>query len=333
MSLDRRKFLTGLGVGSAGLMMAGGVAAQAADRTAKPGGTAAPADLTRERGTVLYTIGTKGGPRVGGRRSNPANLLMVDGVPFVIDCGYGVSRGLVDAGLPLDKLKYVFITHHHSDHNLEYGNLFYNGWVTNLRTPVKSYGPEGLEQMTRDFWALNRIDVATRMADEGRVDPRALLQATDLSSPGPVVELDGVRVSCVLTPHPPLKHCLAYRFQTPHGAVVFTGDTAYNPALADFAKGANVLVHEVVYPPGVDKLVEKVGTDKEAFKHHLLGAHTTPEDAGRIAQAAGVQTLVLSHFVPGDMDWITDAMWQEGAAKHFKGQVIVARDRQRIPVG
>jgi len=333
MSIDRRKFIAGIGMGGASLLMARHAAAQAVSGNDKPGAAAAPADLAAERGTVLYTIGTKGGPRVGGRRGNPANLLMVDGVPFVVDCGYGVSRGLVDAGLPLDKLKYVFITHHHSDHNLEYGNLFYNGWVTNLRTPVKSYGPIGIEQMTRDFWALNRIDVATRMADEGRVDPHPLLQAHDLPGPGKVMEADGVRVTSAHMLHPPLEHCFAYRFDTPHGAGVFSGDTAYNPKLADFAKGADVLVHEVVYPPGVDKLVERVANDKEAFKHHLLASHTTPEDAGKIAQAAGVKTLVLSHFVPGDMDWITDAMWQEGAGKHFKGQVIVARDRQRIPVG
>jgi ribonuclease BN (tRNA processing enzyme) len=90
--------------------------------------------------TKIVFLGTKGGPRVGGP-SNPANLVMVNDTPFVIDCGMGVSRQLVSAGVPLESVKYIFISHHHSDHNLEYGNLVYNAWVTGLSTPIHSFGP------------------------------------------------------------------------------------------------------------------------------------------------------------------------------------------------
>src|SRR4030081_1122600 len=76
--------------------------------------------------TRVAFLGTNGGARVGIAASNPANLVMVNDTPFVIDCGMGVSRRLVEAGVPIPSLKYIFISHHHSDHNLEYGNLFYN---------------------------------------------------------------------------------------------------------------------------------------------------------------------------------------------------------------
>ena len=76
-----------------------------------------------QKGTRLILLGTKGGPRVGGERSNPASVLVVDGVPYVVDCGQGVSRQLVRAGIPLNTLNHEFITHMHSDHNLEYGGL------------------------------------------------------------------------------------------------------------------------------------------------------------------------------------------------------------------
>ena len=71
----------------------------------------------------LVTLGTKGGPaiRVGFKAAPSANLLVYNNVPYVIDCGYGVSFKLVEAKFPLDALRYVFVTHHHSDHNAEFG--------------------------------------------------------------------------------------------------------------------------------------------------------------------------------------------------------------------
>src|SRR5689334_13255201 len=94
--------------------------------------------------TRVILLGTKGGPRVGeSGRSNPSTLILIDDVPYVIDCGYGASRQLVTAGVPINKVRYIFITHHHSDHNLEYGALFYNAWATGLPMRVDAYGPTG----------------------------------------------------------------------------------------------------------------------------------------------------------------------------------------------
>ena len=105
-----------------------------------------------QMGTRLILLGTKGGPRVGGERSNPASVVVIDGVPYVVDCGQGVSRQLVRAGIPLNTLHNVFITHMHSDHNLEYGGLLYNAWASGLRNTVQVYGPPPLEFMTRAFF-------------------------------------------------------------------------------------------------------------------------------------------------------------------------------------
>ena len=281
--------------------------------------------------TRLVLLGTKGGPRVGGARSNPANLLMVGEVPYVIDCGMGVTRQLVEAKVPLTALRYIFITHHHSDHNLEYGNLVYNGWVNGLNEPVEAFGPPGLEEMTRNYWALNRLDVDTRMADEGRSDPRRILVARDITEPGPVMRNEQVRVTAFRTPHPPITDNFAYRFETPDGVVVFSSDTDYNPALADFAKGADILVHEVLYEPGVDRLAARV-PNAATFKKHLMDSHTTTGNVGRIAARAQPKLLVLSHFVPGDDPAITDDLWLEGVRGHYQGRVVVGRDLMEIPL-
>nr|WP_086492189.1 MBL fold metallo-hydrolase [Novosphingobium panipatense] len=322
---NRRGMLQTAMTAAAGSLLAGSASSLLAQA---PGAKTAPA-----KGARLVLLGTKGGPRVGGTRSNPANALVVDGKVYVIDTGMGVTAQIVKAGLNLADIRAIFISHMHSDHQLEFGNLVYNMWAAGaLRKPVDAYGPVGIEAMAADYWRLNRMDIATRMADEGRVNPATLLRAHDFApKQGPVIAEGNVRVSAFTTPHPPLDN-LAYRFETPYGSVVYSGDTAYNPALADFARGADILVHEVLYVPGVDELVKRAnGTP--TFRNHLIESHTTAEQVGQIAARAGVKKLVLSHFVPGDMEWITDAMWRDEVAKHYKGEIVVGRDLMEIPLG
>jgi len=309
--IDRRNALK-LALGSAAALAAPRVWAQAA----KP------------RTRVVF-LGTKGGPRVGVGPSNPANLVMVNDTPFVIDCGMGVSHQLVSAGVPLESVKYILISHHHSDHNLEYGNLVYNAWATGLSTPIHSFGPKGLEAMTRAYWELNKFDIETRIEDEGRPDLRKLLIAKDIAEDGVVLQTPDVKVTAFRTPHPPITDNFAYKFETPDGVIVFSSDTAYNPKLAEFAKGADVLVHEALYLPWVDRLVTRV-KNGATLKKHLLESHTSTEDVGRIAAAAGVKVLVLSHFVPGDDPLVTDDNWTEDVKKNFSGRIVVAKDLMQL---
>lgn len=280
--------------------------------------------------TRIVLLGTKGGPRVGeAGRSNPSTLLMINDVPYVVDCGYGVSKQLISVGVALNRVRYIFITHHHSDHNIELGPLFYNAWITGLPVRVDAYGPTGLTQMTRDFFNYLKFDIDIRIDDEGRADPRTLFTPHEFDKPGVVLTNDDVKVTSCLVRHPPIKQSYAYRFDAKDRSVVISGDTAYAPELAEFAKGADVLVHEVMYLPGIEALLKRLPNAKR-LREHLMAAHTLPEDVGKIAAQAGVKTLVLSHFVPGDDASITDERWSEGARKYFKGQIIVGKDLMEI---
>jgi ribonuclease BN (tRNA processing enzyme) len=280
--------------------------------------------------TRIILLGAKGGPRVGeAGRSNPSTLILINDVPYVVDCGYGTSRQLLAAGISLNRVRYIFITHHHSDHNLEYGPLFYNSWITGLPVHVDAYGPSGLRKMTQDFFSYMKFDIDTRIVDEGRPDPRKMIFPHEFNKPGLVMQNDDVKVTTCLVRHPPIKQAYAYRFDAKDRSVVISGDTAYAPELAEFAKGADVLVHEVMYLPGVEALLQRLPNAKR-LREHLMAAHTLPEDVGRIAERAGVKTLVLSHFVPGDDPSITDEQWAEGVRKYFKGRVIVGKDLLEI---
>jgi ribonuclease BN (tRNA processing enzyme) len=276
----------------------------------------------------LVLTGTKAGPRVGGSRANPSNLLLLDGVPFVVDCGYGTARSIVNAGVRLPDVRYIFITHQHSDHNLDYGNIVNAAWSAGLNAPVSSFGPKGMQAMTDLYWQMNRFDVETRMADEGKPDPRKLLVASDIEE-GVVLELPGIKVSAIRVPHPPVVDSFAFKFETKVGTIVFSGDTAYSEKLAEFAKGCDILVHEALFEPGIDKMVARVPF-AQTLKKHLMDSHTKTDDIGRVAKMAQPKLLVLSHLVPGDDPTITDEMWLEGVKTHYEGKAVVAKDQMAI---
>ena len=110
-------------------------------------------------------------------RGQPSQVIVIDGVPYVIDCGSGVADRLVLAGIRLPELRHVFVTHHHSDHVLDYGNLLLLAWASGLRSQVDTWGPTPLAGVTRLVFALNQVDIDIRIADEGRPDPRPRVHA------------------------------------------------------------------------------------------------------------------------------------------------------------
>jgi ribonuclease BN (tRNA processing enzyme) len=110
---------------------------------------------------------------------------------------------------------------------------------------------------------------------------------------------------------------------------VISGDTRPSENLVALARGADVLVHDALYPEAIDRLVANV-PNAPALKRSILSHHTSAEDAGRVAQAAGVRTLVLSHLVPAEDPAVTHQMWIDAASVHFDGTVIVGQDLLEI---
>jgi ribonuclease BN (tRNA processing enzyme) len=278
----------------------------------------------------LVLLGTRGGPaiRTGYVPSPSANLIVYDNVPYVIDTGYGVSFKLVEAKLPLPALRYVFITHHHSDHNAEFGMLLNNAWATGLRTAVEAYGPTGMHELTDGFWQAYRFDIETRIADEGRPDLRKLVSVHEYSE-GPVMTTSDVTVTALRNVHPPITESFALKFAFRAKTIVFSGDTAYFPPLADFARGADILIHEVMYAPALEELVRR-NPNAATLMAHLKASHTVAEDVGRIATAAGVKTLVLNHFVPADGSGLTDQTWIDAVRTSYAGDLVVGKDLMAI---
>ncbi|RVC91641.1 MBL fold metallo-hydrolase, partial [Mesorhizobium sp. M2A.F.Ca.ET.017.03.2.1] len=207
----------------------------------------------------LVLLGSKGGPalRPGGPWPS-SSLLQIGERDIVVDCGLGVTRGLVDAGISLKALDLIFITHLHSDHILELGPLIHTAWTAGLATPVTVFGPPGTQDYWRHFCRAMEFDIETRIVDEGRPDIRKLVSVKEFGE-GAILEEKGLTVTALRVEHPPVTDCFALRFEHGGRSVVFSADTAFFPPLAGFAKEADILVHEALLEEGVERLVARTG--------------------------------------------------------------------------
>jgi len=324
-NFSRRSLLASLAAAPALTVAAGPVAAQTAtERWAEQ----AQAALKDAKGTKLVMLGTAAGPVPGRSRQMTSHVMLSNGAAYVLDCGLGVTNQYARTGIPFSALRSIFITHHHADHNIEYGPLLVIGWIQGLKT-VRAYGPPPLKQMTEDFLRAYKTTIDF-WAEDLKMKPLGMFDVGEVSAAGPVMQDDNVKVSAIIVQHPPVTPALGYRFDFHDRSIAFSGDTTPLDAVAQMAKGADVLVHEAMYVPAVEAYVRaQVAQGRpvsvEAFMAHMKADHSPVEDVGRIAEDAGVKTLVLSHLTPA-IDSISDDTWRAPAAKTFKGEIVVAHD-------
>lgn len=293
----------------------------------------AQAALKGARGTKLVLLGTGGGPAPGQERRMASHVMLHNGAAYLLDCGLGVTDQYARCGIPFGALRSIFITHHHPDHNIEYGPLLVIGWIQGMPQSVRACGPPPLKQMTEDFHRAYRQTIDF-WAEDLNMKPLDVIDVLEISSGGLAMQDDNVKVSATLVKHPPVKPAFAYRFDFADRSIAFSGDTVPLAAVAELAKGADILVHEAMNIPAVEAALRRriaagIPGTFDAMMNHMLADHSPTEEVGRIATEAGVKTLVLSHLVPGGTD-VTEASWREAAAKHFKGEIIVGHDMMVI---
>ncbi len=277
-------------------------------------------------------LGTKGGPAIRPGSTMPtSSLLCLGGRRIVVDCGLGVTRGLTEQGMQLKDLREIFVTHMHSDHCLEFGPLIHTAWTAGLSAPVTAWGPRGLEACWAGFLASMKTDIDIRIEDEGRPDLAELVTIRTIE-PGETLRDDGLIVEALRNDHPPLTDSFALSFRSGGLRVVFSGDTARLPALADFARGADLLIHEAMLEEALPALSARVGNGDDRLMRHLLRAHTTASDAAGIAAEAGVGALALNHLIPSDDPAYAEADWLAAVRPRWSGPFHLGRDGLRIPL-
>jgi ribonuclease BN (tRNA processing enzyme) len=334
--VSRRGLLTSVAAGSAVAIAAAPGAARADDFLAAAEHSQAAlvervqAALKGAKGTKLVLLGTSGGPVPGQLRGMTSHLMVSNGAAYVLDCGLGVTNQFARTGTAFKAVRAIFITHHHPDHNIEYGPFLVIGWVRGLLQNVSAFGPPPLTQMTEDFLRSQKVTIDFWAEDFER-PPLQMIEVHDLPMAGPVMQDENVKVTSVLVQHPPVTPAYGYRFDFHDRSIAFSGDTVPLEAVAQMAKGADVLVHEAINFAAIEAFERRLlqqgllPTSIEAVMHHMHADHSPAEEVGRIAQEAGVRTLVLSHLSPSDAS-VSDADWRAAAAQFFKGEIIVGHD-------
>ena len=275
--------------------------------------------------TRIVMLGT-GTPNTEPARSGPAIAIVVDDWPYLVDFGPGVVRqaaamspafgGDID-GLAVEKLSRAFLTHLHSDHTVGYPDLIFTTWTMGRAAPLEVYGPEGIVEMTDHVLEAWREDIRYRVYGlQPANDTGWRVNAHEVSE-GVVYEDERVTVEAFPVVHGSWPNAFGYRFTTADRVIVISGDAAPSATLEKYARGADVLIHEVYSAAGLR------ARDDEFWQRYYDVNHTSGPELGEIASRAKPGLLVLYHILPAGAD--TGQIIDE-VRQHYDGEVVAAKD-------
>jgi ribonuclease BN (tRNA processing enzyme) len=314
--------------------------------------------------TEVVLLGTAGAPMPVAGRGGIASALIVNERIFVIDCGRGAPSAFVDAGLDFRCLEAVFVTHLHADHVGDIPGMLLYPWGVRTGDrgplpPILVYGPAspgalpsgdttlypettihperaapGTSDLVHNILAGYAYHLNVMPLDATMPDAGGLVRAVDILVPPahdgeaqqPVVVMDDadVVVTAIVVTHGHATPALAYRFETPDGSVVFSGDTTVNHDLIALARGADALVHCVADL----RYLENHGTTGAELER-MVRLHTDVTEVGGVAQRARVNELILTHYLPAEPGAISEAEWAVRAGRTFTGTTTAGRDGLR----
>lgn len=362
LSLSRRSIVAGVGLAAAGAALAPAAAASPAHRPPAAPGT---------RGLELVLLGTRAGPPVDLHQVGAATALVVDGQTYAVDCGRASVTQFVKAGLRLDSIRGIFLTHLHADHIADYYNFFMlgghiknqNGDHIERRVPVLGPGPAGglqpkfgggtaptvnpadptpgTKQMTESLHAAYAYSMNVFLRDMNVVDIRTLMDVREIQLPG-TVTADYLNTSPDMSPFEIYRDDKVTVTATlvPHGPVfpayAFRFDTAYGSVT--FSGDTRYSTNLVEMAQDTDILVhEAIGVEgaglPDATLDHMLQSHVLIEKVGEVAQQAHAKHLVVSHYADLGAPEVDVRRWTRLAQRGYRGRTTVGRDLDRFTLG
>jgi ribonuclease BN (tRNA processing enzyme) len=265
--------------------------------------------------TRVILLGT-GTPNPEPQHMGPAVAVVSGDRVYLVDCGPGIVRRAAEAGLKMEQLTRVFVTHLHSDHTAGYPDLILTPPNAGRREPLEAFGPPGLRSMTAHVLAAWKQDLDIRLHGTQPVTPRGFaVEAHDVKS-GQVYRDAGMRIVAFAVDHGAWKHAYGYRFEAPDKVIAISGDTTYSRSLIQAAKGCDILVHEVYSEKGLANRTPD-------WQRYHSAVHTSAPDVGRVAAEVRPKKLVLYHLLP--MGEKPEEVLGE-VRRYFDGVVIYGAD-------
>jgi len=280
-----------------------------------------------------------GAPFPDSSRVGPCIVLEAGEHLYIVDAGQGSARNVALMGFDLGKVDAILLTHFHSDHIADLGEFMLQRWAGGSNAkPVDVIGPAGVETVVEGFNRAYRLDAEYRVAHHGAATvppsgaggvamPFSLASGEDASAV--VVDDGGLKITAFKVDHAPVNPAVGYRFDYKGRSLVISGDTVPCDSLKKQSQGVDVLFHEALQPAMIKMIHDQAGLSPSPSISKIMadipGYHTSPEDAARIAQGAGVKRLVLYHILP-PLPPLLNSMFLGDAAKYYIGPITLGTD-------
>jgi ribonuclease Z len=289
----------------------------------------------------VITTGT-GAPLPDPGRVGPQAVVLAGDQMLVFDTGPGSTRQLLLAGLNASSINALFLTHYHSDHISDLGELMLQHWTgTGVVEPLNIYGPPGIEEVVGGFLTAYRLDRGYRIDHHGAdVMPpsgfggvaHTFDLGSDLMSSEVVYEAGDLEVIAFNVDHPPVVPAVGFRVNYKDRSVVITGDTIYSDSLIHHSMGADLLVSDSLN----HKMSQMVADAGEGADNNLTvvtediqESHIRPEEAAVVAKEAGVPVLIITHVLPPVPDFLRRPFLKDARAI-YDGHLQMANDGTMI---
>lgn len=275
---------------------------------------------------IEVTLLGTGSPIPDARRAGPSTLVRAGGQTFLIDCGRGVQQRMTAAGAAANGLSALLLTHLHSDHIADLGDVIITRWVSTFtpeQTPLQIIGPPGTAEVVDNTFKAFGFDIGYRIAHHADLSAPPPVEVYEYTE-GEVWNRDGVTIRVGPTDHRPVAPTIGFRIEHADASVVLAGDTVPCESLDELAAGAGALVHTVIRKDLVDKMpVQRI--------RDICDYHSSVEEAASTAARAGVGILILTHYVPAIEPGQEDD-WRALAASVFDRQIELGDDLLRVEV-
>lgn len=284
----------------------------------------------------VVLVGT-GGPIANERRVSQCTAVIAGGEFLLVDGGSGSARRLSLLKLPGAHLSGILLTHYHSDHIGDLGEMNIQSWMDGRTASLEVFGPEGVDDIVDGFNKVYARDVTYRNVHHGEeYMPRdaGMMRSTTIVFQDPeevtlVLDRNGLKVYAFPVNHEPASPAVGYRFEYTGNVVVITGDTKKTDKLAEYARDADILISEVLSFDLVRMTVDsltRLGLERPAgMIGDVLDYHMDPVQVGEVARDAGVKKLVFTHVFPPAPD-ILDLVFTLGTKEAYSGEVIMGED-------
>ena len=292
---------------------------------------------------LSVTLCGSGSPLPDPTRAGPCTAVIAGRRLFIVDSGEGSVKSMTLMQLPPARVEALFLTHYHSDHIADLGELMLQRWGGGAaRSPLPVYGPTGVDQVVGGFEQAYQLDRAYRIAHHGpKVMPPSGFGGTPhpfaVSSDGPdavLIDEPDLKVIAFPVDHGPVKPAVGYLFIYKGRRVVISGDTSPSSRVEREAAGADVLVHEGLAPNLValqrHAALAQHRDNIAQILHDIVSYHTTPEQAAAIAQRARVRVLLFTHVIPPLPLRTLEDPFLGRSRQIFHGKIIVGRDGDMV---